>query len=54
MDFTNMTVDQLMERRSAIAVELDKDDADLDALEAEVRVYFRRFRKDGYPYCYSP
>ena len=37
MDFTNMTVDQLMERRSAIAVELDKDDADLDALEAEVR-----------------
>ena len=37
MDFTNMTVDQLLERRSAIAVELDKDDADLDALEAEVR-----------------
>lgn len=37
MDFTNMTVDQLFERRSAIAVELDKDDADLDALEAEVR-----------------
>ena len=37
MDFTNMTIDQLLERRSAIAVELDKDDADLDALEAEVR-----------------
>lgn len=37
MNFTEMTVDQLLERRSAIAVELDKDDADLDALEAEVR-----------------
>ena len=37
MDFTNMTVDQLMERRSAIATELDADGADLDALEAEVR-----------------
>lgn len=37
MNFTEMTIEQLMERRSAIAVELDKDDADLDALEAEVR-----------------
>ena len=37
MDFTNMTIDQLMERRSAIAVELDAPEADLDALEAEVR-----------------
>lgn len=37
MDFTNMTIDQLMERRSAIALELDTPDADLDALEAEVR-----------------
>lgn len=37
MDFSAMTIDQLLERRSAIAVELDKDDADLDALEAEVR-----------------
>lgn len=37
MDFSTMTVDQLLERRSAIAVELDKDDADLDALEVEVR-----------------
>lgn len=37
MNFTEMTIDQLLERRSAIAVELDKDDADLDALEAEVR-----------------
>ena len=37
MDFTNMTIDQLMERRSAIALELDAPEADLDALEAEVR-----------------
>lgn len=37
MDFTNMTIDQLMERRAAIAVELDAPEADLDALEAEVR-----------------
>lgn len=37
MDFSAMTIEQLLERRSAIAVELDKDDADLDALEAEVR-----------------
>ena len=37
MNFTEMTIDQLMERRSAIAVELDAPEADLDALEAEVR-----------------
>lgn len=37
MNFTEMTIEQLMERRSAIAVELDAPDADLDALEAEVR-----------------
>lgn len=37
MDFSTMTIEQLMERRSAIAVELDAPDADLDALEAEVR-----------------
>ena len=37
MNFTEMTIDQLMERRSAIASELDAPDADLDALEAEVR-----------------
>lgn len=37
MNFTEMTIDQLLKRRSAVAVELDKDDADLDALEAEVR-----------------
>lgn len=37
MNFTEMTIDQLMERRAAIAVELDAPEADLDALEAEVR-----------------
>lgn len=37
MDFTNMTVDELLERRSAIAEEVDADGADLDALEAEVK-----------------
>lgn len=33
----NMTLDELMERRSAIATEIDAPEADLDALEAEVR-----------------
>lgn len=37
MDIKNATVDELMERRSAIAVEIDNPDADLDALEAEAR-----------------
>lgn len=37
MNFTEMSIDQLMERRAAIAAELDAPEADLDALEAEVR-----------------
>ena len=37
MDFSAMSIEQLFERRSAIAVELDAPEADLDALEAEVR-----------------
>ena len=37
MNFTEMTIDQLMERRAAIAGELDAPEADLDALEVEVR-----------------
>lgn len=37
MDFTTMTIDQLNERRAAIAAELDQDGADLDALESEAR-----------------
>lgn len=37
MDFKTMTTDQLLERRTAIAAELEKDDADLNALEAEVK-----------------
>ena len=37
MNFTEMTIDQLLERRTAIAGELDAPEADLDALENEVR-----------------
>lgn len=37
MNFSEMTVDELLERRAAIPAELDAEDADLDALEAEVR-----------------
>lgn len=37
MDIKDMTTEELMERRSAIAAELDVPEADLDALESEVR-----------------
>jgi HK97 family phage major capsid protein len=37
MELKDKTVEELMERRSAIAAELDAPEADLDALEAEVR-----------------
>lgn len=37
MDFSTMSVEELMERRSAIAGEIDAPEADLDALENEVR-----------------
>lgn len=37
MDIKTMSIDELIERRSAIAAELDADGADLDALETEVR-----------------
>ena len=37
MEIKDMTVEELMERRSAIAVEIDSPEADLDALEAEAR-----------------
>ena len=37
MDIIEMSVEELMERRSAIATEIDAPEADLDALEAEVR-----------------
>jgi len=37
MEFKDMTIEQLLERRTAIANELDAPEADLDALEAEVR-----------------
>lgn len=45
MNFTEMTTDQLLERRSAIAVELDAPEADLDALEAEVRAINEEIEK---------
>lgn len=37
MNYNEMSVEELMERRAAIATEIDSPDADLDALEAEVR-----------------
>ena len=37
MNFKDMTTDQLLERRSAIATEIEAPDADLNALEAEAR-----------------
>ena len=37
MNIKDMTVEELMERRSAIATEIDSPEADLDALEAEAR-----------------
>ena len=37
MNIPEMSVEELMERRTAIAAELDVPDADLDALESEVR-----------------
>lgn len=37
MDFKEMTIEQLEERKAAIATEIDVPEADLDALETEVR-----------------
>lgn len=37
MEFNEMTIDQLEERKAAIVAELDAPEADLDALEAEAR-----------------
>lgn len=37
MEIRDMTIEELMERRSAIGTELDAPEADLDALEAEAR-----------------
>lgn len=37
MEIKEMSVEELMERRAAIAVEVEAEDADLDALEAEAR-----------------
>ena len=37
MELIDKTIEELMERRTAIAAEIDAPDADLDALEAEAR-----------------
>lgn len=37
MELKDMTIDQIEERKSAIVAELDNEDADLDALENEMR-----------------
>lgn len=37
MEYKEMSIEQLEERRAAIAAELENDDADLDALETEAR-----------------
>ena len=37
MEIKTASAEELIERRSAIATELDAPEADLDALEAEVR-----------------
>ena len=37
MNFTEMSIDELMERRAAIVAVLDNEGVDLDALEAEMR-----------------
>ena len=37
MDFTTWTVEALEERRAAIALEVDEEGADMNALEEEVR-----------------
>lgn len=37
MNFKDMSAPELLERRAAIAIDIDKPDADLDALEAEAR-----------------
>ena len=37
MEFNTMTIDELLERKSAIAQEIELEDADLDALDEEVR-----------------
>ena len=37
MDLKEMTIDELLERRSAIAEEINAPEADLYALEAEVK-----------------
>ena len=37
MDFKDMTIEEMEERKAAIAAEVDAPEADLDALETEAR-----------------
>ena len=37
MEFNEMSIEQLEERKAAIATEIDAPEADLDALEEEIR-----------------
>lgn len=45
MDFTEMSIEQLNERRAAIAAEIDNDGADLNALETEARAINEEIEK---------
>lgn len=45
MNFTDMTIEQLEERKSAIFAELDAPEADLDALESEARAIKEEIEK---------
>ena len=45
MDFNDMTVEMLEERKSAIVAELDNPEADLDALENEARAIKEEIEK---------
>lgn len=45
MELKEMTIEQLEERKAAIAAELDAPDADLDALEAEARSIKEEFER---------
>ena len=44
-DFSKMSIEDMETRKAAIAVELDNDGADLDALEAETRAINEEIEK---------
>lgn len=45
MDYTSMTMEELLERRAAVAAGMDAPEADLDAIEAEVRAINEEIEK---------